>query len=148
MGVTKLGKPDPRSLMAAVAKETGEEKYLDYKELFYSQYWSPKSTLGKFKWKMTGYLLPPKRSDSSICTPFRYAVAYSGYNYLILCHDYFDEKGLVWAKNHVGDRDIKSLDDLKTRAGTLVHEIMHMANRKGKWKMNKGKERKCKTGLC
>ena len=52
----------------------------------------------------------------------------------------------MWAKDHVAGRDIKSLADLGTRAGTLVHEIMHMANLEGKWKINKKKRKETQDG--
>ncbi|KAJ5812166.1 hypothetical protein N7474_008467 [Penicillium riverlandense] len=136
MGVKKSQKnPDPEeSLPKAVAERSGDEEIAKYQGLFYSAYWQPFSLRSSTKWKTTLYLLPatPESTKSGFCGTDEAAVTFSSAkkmgakDYLVLCDSYFEEKSLAWAHRHV--KDAESLDYFAVKAGTLVHELMHMAN--------------------
>lgn len=125
------------------------EELSTYKGLFFSKYWSPKSSDNSetYEWQDAYYLRPGPQESTDTTTYCKSWNAYAmtsdgagkkpwGPRSLVLCDAFF--KLMTLSKAKALQRRAESIDQLATKAGILVHELMHIATlgigEEGHWK--------------
>ncbi|KAJ5601782.1 hypothetical protein N7510_011316 [Penicillium lagena] len=135
--------PDPTSLVKELSRYADKEDSLDLRDfqgLFFSRYWSRKNSR-HYSYRNAYYLLPGTTGspESGFCASKGNPVAITLYDgeystmladrFLVLCSSFFAAKSLEQAAEKVSQEAGcgLTLDDIETRAGILLHELMHIS---------------------